>query len=106
MTVRQAVASAAWLALILAAPLAAQEPAPTKPSPATVAMRWQWLNPEINSFTFRDTDAVFESRPVARSGPVWELPRREGFVRRRPAPTASRRATTHLPRRRGPMRCW
>lgn len=80
MTVRQAVASAAWLALILAAPLAAQEPAPTKPSPATVAMRWQWLNPEINSFTFRDTDAVFESRPVARSGPMWELPRREGFV--------------------------
>jgi len=44
------------------------------PSPATVAMRWQWLNPEINAFTFRDTDAVFEHRPVARSGPVWALP--------------------------------
>jgi CubicO group peptidase (beta-lactamase class C family) len=38
-------------------------------------MRWQWLNPEINSFTFRDTDKVFESRPVTRSGPVWDLPR-------------------------------
>jgi CubicO group peptidase (beta-lactamase class C family) len=45
------------------------------PSPATVAMRWQWLNPEINSFTFRDTDRVFEHRPVARSGPVWRLAR-------------------------------
>jgi CubicO group peptidase (beta-lactamase class C family) len=38
-------------------------------------MRWQWLNPEINSFTFRDTDRVFESRAVKRSGPVWDLPR-------------------------------
>jgi CubicO group peptidase (beta-lactamase class C family) len=38
-------------------------------------MRWQWLNPEINSYTFRDTDKVFESRPVRRSGPVWDLAR-------------------------------
>jgi CubicO group peptidase (beta-lactamase class C family) len=38
-------------------------------------MRWQWLNPEINSFTFRETDEVFESRAVKRSGSVWDLPR-------------------------------
>ncbi len=50
-------------------------PALADPSPAVVAMRWQWLNPEINSFTFRDTDKVFESRPVPRSGPVWALER-------------------------------
>jgi len=37
-------------------------------------MRWQWLNPEINSFTFRDADKVFESRPVERAGPLWDLP--------------------------------
>lgn len=61
-------------ALALAGPLAAQDAAPEGPSPAVVAMRWQWLNPEINSFTFRDTDQVFESRPVARSGSVWDLP--------------------------------
>ncbi len=61
-------------AAMLAAPTLAQDAAPG-PSPATVAMRWQWLNPEINSFTFRDTDRVFESRPVARSGAVSELPR-------------------------------
>jgi CubicO group peptidase (beta-lactamase class C family) len=54
---------------------AAQDSPASGPSPAVVKMRWQWLNPEINSFTFRDTDKVFESRPVARSGPVWDLPR-------------------------------
>jgi CubicO group peptidase (beta-lactamase class C family) len=65
-----------WLialaAFAVAAQVAAQEAA--GPSPAVVAMRWQWLNPEINSYTFRDTDKVFESRPVKRSGPVWDLP--------------------------------
>jgi CubicO group peptidase (beta-lactamase class C family) len=55
--------------------IAAEDAAPQGPSPAVVKMRWQWLNPEINSFTFRDTDKVFESRPVTRSGPVWGLPR-------------------------------
>ncbi len=50
------------------------------PSPAVKAMRGQWLNPEINAFTFRDNDKIFESRPVVRSGPVWDLPLRRGFV--------------------------
>jgi CubicO group peptidase (beta-lactamase class C family) len=69
-------AAAALALLALAAPLAAQDAAPAAdPSSAVVAMRWQWLNPEINSFTFRDTDRVFESRPVGRAGPVWDLPR-------------------------------
>ena len=63
----------ALAALVWAGPLAAQY-VPAGPSPAVVAMRWQWLNPEINSFTFRETDRVFESRPVERSGPVWALP--------------------------------
>lgn len=44
------------------------------PSPATIAMRWQWLNPEINAFTFRETGEVFESRPVNSWGPRFELP--------------------------------
>jgi CubicO group peptidase (beta-lactamase class C family) len=63
-------------ALACAGPALAQDsPGYSQPSPAVVAMRWQWLNPEINSFTFRDTDKVFESRAVPREGPVWELPR-------------------------------
>ncbi|HTN13276.1 MAG TPA: serine hydrolase domain-containing protein, partial [Sphingomonadaceae bacterium] len=48
-------------------------------TPAVIAMRWQLLNPDVNSFTFRDTDKVFESRPVSRGGggDVWDLPRGE-----------------------------
>jgi CubicO group peptidase (beta-lactamase class C family) len=37
-------------------------------------MRWQWLNPEINAFTFRENDRVFESRPVRAHGERWLLP--------------------------------
>ena len=49
-------------------------------TPAVIAMRWQWLNPEVNSFTFREDDRVFESRAVPRSGPVWELSHADGFA--------------------------
>jgi hypothetical protein len=42
-------------------------------TPAVIAMRWQLLNPEVNSFTFRETDRGFESRAVPRSGAVWDL---------------------------------
>jgi CubicO group peptidase (beta-lactamase class C family) len=80
MFVRSAAACAALLVLALTSPLGAQDAGPAGPSSATVAMRWQWLNPEVNSFTFRDADKVFESRTVAHAGPVWELPRRDGFV--------------------------
>ncbi len=60
---------------LCAGPLAAQPAVPpTGPSPAVVAMRQQWLNPQINSFTFRDTDRVFETRAVPHSGPVWKIP--------------------------------
>ncbi|MBO9498119.1 MAG: serine hydrolase [Novosphingobium sp.] len=49
-------------------------------TPAVIAMRHQLLNPEVESFTFRDTDKVFESRAVTRAGDVWELPHAEGFA--------------------------
>lgn len=68
-----------WHAVLAAsvalAPIAAfaQSAAPVGPSPAVIAMRDQWLNPAVNSFTFRDTNKVFESRDVPRSGPVWPL---------------------------------
>jgi CubicO group peptidase (beta-lactamase class C family) len=35
------------------------------PSAATIAMRWQWLNPEVNAFTFRNTQQVFAFRTVS-----------------------------------------
>jgi CubicO group peptidase (beta-lactamase class C family) len=49
-------------------------------TPAVIAMRWQWLNPEINSFTFREGKQVFEYRDVHHGGDVWELPRGTGFT--------------------------
>lgn len=52
----------------------------SEPTPAVIAMRWQWLNPEINSFTFREAKDVFEYRDVKRGGDVWDLPRRGGFA--------------------------
>lgn len=49
-------------------------------TPAVIAMRWQLLNPDVESFAFRETDRVFESRAVPRSGAVWELTRQDGFT--------------------------
>ena len=49
-------------------------------TPAVIAMRWQLLNPDVNSFTFRETDRVFESRAVPRSGAVWDLASASGFT--------------------------
>jgi CubicO group peptidase (beta-lactamase class C family) len=48
-------------------------------TPAVIAARWQLLNPEVESFMFRDMDRVFESRAVPRSGKVWELPVQGGI---------------------------
>ena len=49
-------------------------------TPAVIAMRWQLLNPEVNSFTFRETRNVFEYRDIPRTGPVWDLPRGTGMA--------------------------
>lgn len=71
--------TAAFAALAaFTAPVAAQSNA--DPSPAAIAMRWQWLNPEINSFTFRETKNVFEYRDVRSGGEVRDLPRVDGFA--------------------------
>lgn len=81
-----------WQAVLAAsvafAPIAAsaQSAAPEGPSAAVISMREQWLNPAVNSFTFRDTNKVFESRAVPRSGPVWPLA--TGPALAMPAPTS------------------
>jgi CubicO group peptidase (beta-lactamase class C family) len=53
------------------------------PSTATIAMRWQWLNPEVNSFTFRNTHQVFAFRTVAAPAEARALP--EGAALAMPA---------------------
>jgi CubicO group peptidase (beta-lactamase class C family) len=81
-------AAALAAALALAGCKQAAEPAAEEPieqqafelTPAVIAMRWQLLNPEVNSFTFRETKDVFEYRDVRRGGDAWELPRTEGFA--------------------------
>jgi CubicO group peptidase (beta-lactamase class C family) len=49
-------------------------------TPAVIAMRWQWLNPEINSFTFREAKEVFEYRDVHAGDEARELPQAAGFA--------------------------
>tara|TARA_A100001391_G_scaffold142054_1_gene99838 strand:+ start:3772 stop:5028 length:1257 start_codon:yes stop_codon:yes gene_type:complete len=44
------------------------------PSPATISMRWQLLNPEVNSFNFRNTQDVFAFRTVVAPDEVRPLP--------------------------------
>lgn len=50
------------------------------PSPATLAMRWQLLNPEINAFVFRNLDDVFAWRGVTAPEATWALPNGEGLA--------------------------
>lgn len=57
------------------------------PSAATIAMRWQWLNPEVNSFTFRNTQDVFAFRTVTAPAEARELP--QGAPLEMPAATVA-----------------
>lgn len=78
-------------------PMAAETPAAKtyELTPAVIAMRWQLLNPEINSFTFRDTDKVFETRPVAKAGPVWDLPQGKALAMPADYPAFAERTFTN-----------
>lgn len=50
------------------------------PSPATVAMRWEWLNPAINSYTFRNTQDVFAFRSVNPAETPRDLPQGDAMA--------------------------
>ncbi len=48
------------------------------PSDVPVAvqiLRWSMLDNNVSTLAFREMDQLFTTRSVARSGPVWELPR-------------------------------
>ena len=77
---------AVLMASVLLAPLAgAQQKLPDPlaidpPSEVPVALqvlRWEMLETEVNSLTFRTMNVLFDTRTVARAGPVWILPRRD-----------------------------
>jgi CubicO group peptidase (beta-lactamase class C family) len=88
MRIRPQSARARLLAALLLAcpvPALAQQalPAPlqggaqsTVPVAVQIA-RWHMLDGDINSLTFRSMDTLFTTRSVARSGPVWVLPRED-----------------------------
>lgn len=64
--------------------LAQQElPPPLRSGPpsevpvAVQVLRWHMLDSEVSALTFRSMDTLFTTRTVARSGPVWSLPRND-----------------------------
>ena len=55
-------------------------PLQDQPSDVPVAiqiLRWHMLDNDVSALTFREMDKLFTTRKVARSGPVWELPRND-----------------------------
>lgn len=50
---------------------------PTDVPVAVQILRWHMLDNNVSSLTFRNMDSLFTTRTVARSGPVWELPRHD-----------------------------
>ena len=44
---------------------------------AVQRLRWAMNDADVNALTFRSMDELFTTRTVARSGPVWELPRED-----------------------------
>lgn len=59
-------------ALIAASPVRAEAPAPLPPDPV-ISMRQHWLDADINSYNFRNSAQIFETRTVARGGRTWPL---------------------------------
>lgn len=63
-----------------AAPAASQPSGTDLPPDPIITMRQHWLDADINSYNFRNSAQIFETRSVVRSGSVWRLPRTEGFT--------------------------
>lgn len=42
---------------------------------AVQVLRWHMLDSGVSALTFRSMDSLFTTRTVARSGPVWQMPR-------------------------------
>ena len=83
---RQLLRKAAMTAAIFASCSAvAQQQLPPQlrggpPSDVPVAvqiLRWHMLDNDVSSLAFRSMDTLFTTRTVARSGPVWTLPRND-----------------------------
>jgi CubicO group peptidase (beta-lactamase class C family) len=60
---------------VLPPPLAGGPPSDVPP--AVQILRWHMNDGDLAALTFRSMDRLFTTRTVARSGPVWRLPRTE-----------------------------
>jgi CubicO group peptidase (beta-lactamase class C family) len=78
-TIRLGAAASALLYCAVAGSYPAPPHDPSAPAsdvPAAVQqLRRAMLDPDINTLTFHSMDRIFTTRTVARSGPVWPLPR-------------------------------
>jgi CubicO group peptidase (beta-lactamase class C family) len=78
-TIRLGAAASALLFCAVAGSYPAPPHDPSAPAsdvPAAVQqLRRAMLDPDINTLTFHSMDRIFTTRTVARSGPVWPLPR-------------------------------
>src|SRR5690242_6293359 len=63
--------------LVCAYPAPPPDPSlPKSDVPAAIQqLRRAMLDPEVNTLTFHNMDQIFTTRAVARSGPVWSIPR-------------------------------
>ena len=83
MTVSKRCAPVVLLSALFSVRLFAQQELPPPlaiepPSDVPVAvqiLRWEMLEGGVNALMFRSMDELFTTRTVARSGPVWRLPR-------------------------------
>lgn len=64
----------AALAGFAALPALADGP-PVTPADPVISMRQHWLDADINSFNFRNSAQIFETRTVAATRKVWVLPK-------------------------------
>ncbi|WP_240949923.1 serine hydrolase [Novosphingobium sp. ERN07] len=70
MTTARALIAASLAALWM--PASAESPPPVPQDPV-IAMRQHWLDADINSYNFRNSWQIFETRPVAKGDQVWPL---------------------------------
>ena len=75
------------VACLFSFPSIAQQklPAPLEGIPSDVpvavqVLRWHMLDNNVSALAFREMDQLFTTRSVARSGPVWELPRTDHAI--------------------------
>jgi CubicO group peptidase (beta-lactamase class C family) len=70
MRIARAMIAASLAALCL--PASAESP-PALPQDPVIAMRQHWLDADINSYNFRNSAQIFETRPVAKGEQPWPL---------------------------------